>query len=201
MHLGAGEVAHRSRDVPRRAEPKRTLLMALLAAGCLLATSCAGSSDAGDHPEAGPSSGNAAGVTIPQPQVPPGVPVAPDSERVDLKVPRFAHPTVVDNPLFPVSRQKAVVFVGHVDSKPFRTEVTLLPFTRVVDWGGQRIETLVSQYTAYLGGRIQKVAYDFTRRPMTGPSGTSAKTLRTSSTARSPPRKAPGWPARTAPRR
>ncbi len=52
------------------------------------------------------------------------------------------------------------MFVGHVDAKPFRTEVTLLPFTRIIDWGGQRIETLVSQYTAYLDGRIQEVAYD-----------------------------------------
>ena len=75
-------------------------------------------------------------------------------------MPRFSDPTVVDNTLFPVSQQKAVVFVGHVDGKPFRTEVTLLPFTRIIDWGGQRIETLVSQYTAYLDGRIQEVAYD-----------------------------------------
>jgi hypothetical protein len=43
--------------------------------------------------------------------------------------------------------------VGHVDGKPFRTEVTLLPETRIVEWQGQRIETLVSQYTAYLDGR------------------------------------------------
>ena len=56
-------------------------------------------------------------------------------------MPRFSDPTVVDNTLFPVSQQKAVVFVGHVDGKPFRTEVTLLPFTRIIDWGGQRIET------------------------------------------------------------
>ena len=64
------------------------------------------------------------------------------------------------NPLFPVSRQASVVFVGHVDGQPFRTEVTLLPTTRIIDWGGQRIETLVSQYTAYLGGRLVEVAYD-----------------------------------------
>jgi len=133
--------------------------IALLAAGCLMVSGCTGG-DAGGHRGQNLSSGNAPGVTIPQPRVPSGVPVAPDSERVDLTVPRFSHPTVVDNPLFPVSLQKAVVFVGHVDGKPFRTEVTLLPFTRVIDWGGQRIETLVSQYTAYLGGRIQEVAYD-----------------------------------------
>ncbi len=88
------------------------------------------------------------------------MPVAPDSDRVDLTVPTFSDPTAVTNPLFPVSQQRAVVFVGHVDDLPFRTEVTLLPDTRIIEWGGQSVETLVSQYTAYLDGRIQEVAYD-----------------------------------------
>ena len=134
-------------------------LLALLAAGCLMVSACSGG-DGGGLAGADPSSDNVPGATISQPPVPPGVPVAPESERVDLAVPRFSHPTVVDNPLFPVSLQKAVVFVGHVDGQSFRTEVTLLPSTRIIDWGGQQIETLVSQYTAYLGGRIQEVAYD-----------------------------------------
>jgi hypothetical protein len=134
-------------------------LIAVVAACCLLVSGC---SDEGAraHPTADPSRSDVPGVRISQPQVPSGVPVAPDSDRVDLMVPRFSRPTVVDNPLFPVSSQKAVVFVGHVDGEPFRTEVTLLPFTRIIAWGGQRIETLVSQYTAYLGGRIQEVADD-----------------------------------------
>jgi hypothetical protein len=96
---------------------------------------------------------------IPQPVV-PHLDVAPESQRVDLRVPTFSHPTEVTNPLFPVSRQASVLFLGHVDGKPFRTEVTLLPETRIVQWEGQRVETLVSQYMAYLGGRIQEVAYD-----------------------------------------
>jgi len=96
---------------------------------------------------------------IPQPVV-PHVAVAPESQRVDLRVPTFSHPTEVTNPLFPVSKQASVLFLGHVDGKPFRTEVTLLPDTRIVEWEGQRIETLVSQYMAYLGGRIKEVAYD-----------------------------------------
>jgi len=96
---------------------------------------------------------------IPQPVV-PHVAVAPESQRGDLRVPTFSHPTEVTNPLFPVSKQASVLFLGHVDGKPFRTEVTLLPDTRIVEWEGQRIETLVSQYMAYLGGRIQEVAYD-----------------------------------------
>jgi hypothetical protein len=96
---------------------------------------------------------------IPQPVV-PHVAVAAESQRVDLRVPTFSHPTEVTNPLFPVSKQESVLFLGHVDGKAFRTEVTLLPDTRIVQWEGQRIETLVSQYMAYLGGRIQEVAYD-----------------------------------------
>ena len=75
-------------------------------------------------------------------------------------MPTFSNPTRVTNPLFPVSRQGSVLFVGRVDGKPFRTEVTLLPYTRVIDWSGARVETLVSQYTAYLDGRLQEVAYD-----------------------------------------
>ena len=119
----------------------------------LLTGACTGSSS-----EAGSSAG--LGSPIPQPSLPGGIPVAPDSQRVDLTVPTFSHPTEVTNPLFPVSQQGSVLFVGHVDGKPFRTEVTLLPYTRPIDWGGQRIETLVSQYVAYLDGRLQEVAYD-----------------------------------------
>jgi hypothetical protein len=96
---------------------------------------------------------------IPQPVV-TNPDLAPLRDRVDLRVPTFSHPTDVTNPLFPVSRQESVLFVGHVDGEPFRTEVTLLPDTRIVEWEGQRIETLVSQYVAFLGGRLQEVAYD-----------------------------------------
>jgi hypothetical protein len=97
---------------------------------------------------------------IPQPVVPGDIPVAPEGERVDLGIPTFSDPTEVTNPLFPVSEQGSVLFVGHVDGKPFRTEVTLLPETRIIEWQGQQVETLVSQYVAYLDGRIQEVAYD-----------------------------------------
>ncbi|HET7270864.1 MAG TPA: hypothetical protein VFI90_07220 [Rubrobacter sp.] len=108
-----------------------------------------------------PEAGQETSRTIPQPVVPGDLKVAPDSARVDLRMPTFSDPTSVTNPLFPVSRQHSVLMVGHVDGKPFRTEVTLLPETRIIEWQGRRIETLVSQYTAYLDGRIQEVAYDF----------------------------------------
>lgn len=53
------------------------------------------------------------------------------------------------------------MLLGRVDGQPFRTEVTLLPDTRIIEWQGQRVEVLVSQYVAYLGGRLHEVAYDF----------------------------------------
>jgi hypothetical protein len=67
----------------------------------------------------------------------------------------------VTNPLFPVSNQELVLLLGRVDGKAFRTEVTLLPETRIIEWQGQQVETLVSQYVAYLDGRIHEVTYDF----------------------------------------
>jgi len=96
---------------------------------------------------------------IPQPEV-GDLKVAPMSQRVDLAVPTFSNPTNVTNPWFPVSRQESVLLLGEVDGQPFRTEVTLLPDTRIIKWQGQLVETLISQYVAYLGGRIHEVAYD-----------------------------------------
>lgn len=101
----------------------------------------------------------AARATITQPEV-GDLEVAPDTARVDLKAPRFTHPTKVTNPLFPVSRQASVLFLGKVEGKRFRTEVTLLDHTRVLHWGGQDVEVLVSQYVAFLDDRIEEVAYD-----------------------------------------
>jgi hypothetical protein len=90
-----------------------------------------------------------------------GTGCAPEDKRVDLARPSFSDPTNVTNSLFPASKQESVLLLGRVDGKPFRTEVTLLPETRIIEWQGGRVETLVSQYTAYLDGRIHEVAYDF----------------------------------------
>jgi hypothetical protein len=75
-------------------------------------------------------------------------------------MPTFSDPTNITNPLFPVSRQASVLLLGHVDNQPFRTEVTLLPETRIIEWEGQQVEVAVSQYNAFLGGSITEVAYD-----------------------------------------
>ncbi|MGH2488366.1 MAG: hypothetical protein ACRDFR_01935, partial [Candidatus Limnocylindria bacterium] len=129
-------------SIPDR-QPRTARVRAVIGlAGALLAGACAGSS------------------TIPQPNV-GDLPVAPQSARVDLAMPAFSNPTDVTNPLFPVSSQESILLVGTVDDEPFRTEVTLLPETRIIEWAGRSVEVLVSQYVAYLDGRIHEVAYDF----------------------------------------
>ena len=88
--------------------------------------------------------------------------VAPESKRLDITAPKFSKPTEITNPLFPVSRLRSVIFNGKVDGKPFRTETTLLPETRTIEWSpSQRVEARVSQYHAYLDGRIEEVALDY----------------------------------------
>ncbi len=87
--------------------------------------------------------------------------LAPDSVRVDIAAPTFSNPTNVTNPLFPVSTQSRVILLGTVDGAPLRVEVTLMPTTRVITWNGDAVETLVSQYVAFLGGRIHEVALDW----------------------------------------
>ena len=143
----------------RQYEKRSLTVLAVAAALTAAAAGCTGDSS--------PASGSAqrapttAGVqTIPQPAV-DDPRVAPESERVDLVVPTFSDPTNVDNPLFPISQQASVLLLGRVDGKPFRTEVTLLPDTRIVEWQGRQVEVLVSQYVAFIGGRLHEVAYDF----------------------------------------
>jgi hypothetical protein len=90
------------------------------------------------------------------------LPVAPEDQRVDLTAPPFSDSTRVTNPLFPISDLRSAVLAGRIDGKPFHTETTLLPYTRTIEWApGQSVETLVSQYTAFLDGRIQEVALDY----------------------------------------
>ena len=148
------------------------IIIGLLAAGCGVSTTPVPSgaapprASASGSPVAGEASPPTATVSAPpirmieQPPVPADVPVTPDSARVDLEMPTFSNPTKITNPLFPVSNQASVLMLGQVDGMPFRTEVTLLPFTRIVEWDGEHVETAVSQYQAYLDGRITEIAYD-----------------------------------------
>lgn len=85
--------------------------------------------------------------------------LAPDSDRVDLVKPSFSNPTKVINPLFPISNLDAVI-LGEVGGQPLKIETTLLPETKTVEWNGEQIEALQSQFCAYLSGRITEVAVD-----------------------------------------
>lgn len=125
-------------------------LMAFLAAGIL---GCDGSST-GPATSRAPTAANPADGCL-------GLPTAPESERVDLATPSFSNPTNVTNPLFPISRLFRVILLGQVDGLPFRAETTLLPDTRTIDLDGKPVETLVSQYAAFLDGRIHEIALDF----------------------------------------
>jgi hypothetical protein len=136
--------------------PTSCLLFACLAAAISVGA-CGGGSDS--------SSGS---KTVPQPtqaQLDAAnlgkLPLAPQSKRVDIEAPTFSDSTNVTNPLFPISELRSAILSGKVDGKPFHTETTLLPETKVIDWNGQRVETLVSQYMAYLDGRLQETALDF----------------------------------------
>jgi hypothetical protein len=88
------------------------------------------------------------------------LPVAPDSERVDVGTATFSKPTPITNPLHPTSEVKQVIMGGQVDGKPFRTEVTLMPGKRPIPLRGKPVDTAISQYVAYLDGRVHEVAMD-----------------------------------------
>ena len=85
---------------------------------------------------------------------------APTDKRVDLVRPEFSKPLQITNPLFPVSELHSVVQLGVVDGKPFRSETTTLPETGTVDLYGETIPVVLSQYTAWLDGRIEEIALD-----------------------------------------
>ncbi len=89
------------------------------------------------------------------------LPVSPDAQRVDLAKPTFGNPTSINNPLHPTSQVQQTIYGGHVDGKPFRTEVSLLPGVKPTVWQGKSINTAIVQYVAYLDGRIHEVAIDW----------------------------------------
>jgi hypothetical protein len=90
------------------------------------------------------------------------LPLAPARRRVDLEMPSFSHPTKIENPLFPISRLHSAILSGRVEWERFKSETTLLPQTRIVEWPeGRPVETRISQYVAYLGGRLEEVALDY----------------------------------------
>lgn len=89
------------------------------------------------------------------------LPIAPERARVDLAEPSFSDPTTITNPLFPISDLTQVIQLGTDAGEPLRVEVTLLPETRTIAWNGKQVETVASQFVAYLDGRIVEVATDY----------------------------------------
>ena len=149
MHLHHRTVAHPSRRTRR---PSRRLL-----GGCLVAAlAAAACSDSGGSGSAEQGSTDAAPASDT-----PTQPTAPDSQRVDLVEPTFSAPTTVDNPLFPISDLHSAVLLGNDEGNPLRIETVLLPEPKIVDVGGQEVETLASQFVSYLDGRIHEVALDW----------------------------------------
>jgi hypothetical protein len=143
--------------------PKRSLPAVLAAwlAGALALSSCGGAGES-NGAQAGAVSSTAASATLAPTACGThrGRGCAPASERVDLARPSFSNSTRITNPLFPIGRLHSALLLGHVDGKPFRTETTLLPGAQTIVWNGQRVRVLVSQYVAYLDGRLTEVALD-----------------------------------------
>ena len=80
---------------------------------------------------------------------------------VDTVMPVFSHPTNITNPLFPVSAVPSIVLLGEADGERTKFEITRLPLRKIIDWNGQRINTVVSQFTAFTNGRIHESALDY----------------------------------------
>ena len=153
MHRHQRHHGHQLR--PRRS---RVLLGSSLVAALLAANACSdsGGSEGSSSAGTGTTEPAAAQQSNEQP-----LPTAPDSERVDLGEPSFSDPTTVDNPLFPISNLHSAILLGNDEGHPLRIETVLLPEPKVIDVDGQQVETLVSQFVAYLDGRIHEVALDW----------------------------------------
>jgi hypothetical protein len=89
------------------------------------------------------------------------LPIAAEATRVDRATPSFSAPTRIINPRFPVANLTQVLQLGHEAGKPMRIEVTRLPRARTIEWDGRPVDTVASQFVAYLGGRIREVAIDY----------------------------------------
>jgi len=137
-------------------------IVALAAAAVMAGAGCDGRATAPDGPRTpeslDPNAPGPAAACLDSAGNP--LPIAPDSLRVDLGKPTFSNPTRVTNPLFPIGTLFRAVFYGKVDGAPLRLETTLLPETRAIAVDGQPIETLVSQFVAWVDGRINEVAID-----------------------------------------
>ena len=130
-------------------------------ASILVATAVAlGLTSCGEHRRAKASSGDFASLSPTACGTYNGRGCRPTSSRVDLGNPVFSHPTNITNPMFPIASLRSAVLVGHAGSDAFRSETTLLPGTQTIAWKGQKVQVRLSQYMAYVNGRLDEVALD-----------------------------------------
>jgi hypothetical protein len=134
----------------------RTGAAILFAAALAAAAGCGGDGDSFASSPCSPTASKWAAASPPA-----NLPVAPESERVDRAAPSFSEPTSVTNPLHPTSTLRSALLLGESEGEPMRVEVTLLRGTKQIQCGERRVETLESQYVAFLGGRIHEVALDW----------------------------------------
>ena len=134
----------------------------VLAAACaLIAAGCSSDSSSSSSASGAPTTTEGAAAAPTECGTDSGSGCAPTSDRVDVTAPVFSRPTEVTNPLFPISRLRSALLLGNDDGRMLRVETTLLPGTKTIDLDGKKVETLVSQYVAYLDGRILEVALDW----------------------------------------
>ena len=145
-------------------------MLGVIIASALLISGCGGGEP--DAASTSSTSARSAGAqpsngTIPQPTHAQlaasrlaSFPFAPKRKRIDLAAPSFSNPTEITNPLNPVSEVTSAVVLGEVDGEALRIEITLLPESRIVEWNGQPVECVVSQFVGYLDGRMKEVALD-----------------------------------------
>ncbi|MBA2426810.1 MAG: hypothetical protein H0V60_06985 [Actinobacteria bacterium] len=151
-----GEFAKHWRRTVRRGRLTLGLVLAVLTMACTQGRPTGGVRSSDTPPIPQPTHAQLAAAKL------AGLPVAPESERVDIAGPTFSDPTNITNPLFPINDLRSAILSGRVDDKPFHTETTLLPETRIIEWAeGEVVKTRVSQYVAYLDGRLQETALDF----------------------------------------
>jgi hypothetical protein len=144
-----------------RAQRSRLGALAASLVAALVLGSCGGGGGSGEGATGAPASPAASATLAPTPcGTQSGRGCAPPSERVDLARPSFSSSTRITNPLFPIGRLRSALLLGHVEGKPFRTETTLLPGAQTIVCNGRRVRVLVSQYVAYLDGRLTEVALD-----------------------------------------
>jgi hypothetical protein len=141
------------------------LVVTLVAAGCGggggSSGGRAGAADA-TASTAGAAAGTAGtGACIRNEQGTACLPIAAETARVDRARPTFSAPTRITNARFPVGDLTQVLQLGREAGEPMRIEVTRLPLPRTIEWDGRRVETVASQFVAYLGGRIREVAIDY----------------------------------------